>query len=102
MKAFVATITSFLALTSMALCSGYEYHETVCGLKLGGWELGLQNFRHISHGDYEGKLVLKPFATITLPCRAELFLGISLCVLTILLLLVIGYIRAHKRHKVTT
>lgn len=38
-------------------------------------------------------------ATITLPYRAELFLGISLFVLTILLLLAIGYIRAHKRRR---
>ena len=44
-----------------AVASGFEYYETVLGFRY----VGIVNFRHISTGEYQGKIMFEPFGTIS-------------------------------------
>ena len=61
-----------------AVASGFEYYETVLGFRY----VGIVNFRHISTGEYQGKIMFEPFGTISSSYRGE-----TLAVFFILILL---------------
>ncbi len=71
MKTLLVTITCLLGLLATASAAGFEYKRMVAGVHISEFQVGIANFKHIATGEIEGKILLEPLGTITLPVSGE-------------------------------
>ena len=86
LKIFI-TIILILPISKI-FASGYEFHEKVIAIEFGSLSLGIVNYKHLSTSDLQGKLLLEPLCSLTLPVKGETFIiilsAIILCAFTII------------------
>ncbi len=83
MKKAVVALLSYPALVATTLASGYEYHRMVAGFHIGDIQFGFTNFKHVSSGEIQGRILFEPLGTMTLPFTGEVALCISFSILVI-------------------
>ena len=95
-KRIALFVIIYSLLVTKSWCSGFEYFESILTVTINSNELGIVNFKHISTHELEGKLLLEPLGSISLPCKGHAFIA-YVCLLSFSLLLVLFYYVRSKK-----